>query len=44
MACGCSKNKSNSSASINKVTTPTRPSRPLGEGGRVRRAEKRIIR
>ena len=42
MACGCSKNKSN--ATVNKVTTPTKPSRPLSEGGRIRRAEKRIIR
>ena len=43
MACGCSKNKSNSST-VNKVTAPIKPSRPLSEGGRVRRAEKRIIR
>jgi hypothetical protein len=45
MACGCSKNKG-TSASSSKVTAPTstRPSRPLGEGGRIRRAEKRIIR
>lgn len=43
MACGCSKNKANSST-VNKVTAPTRTSRPLGEGGRIRRAEKRIIR
>jgi hypothetical protein len=45
MACGCSKNKGNSAAA-NKVTAPTatRPSRPLSEGGRIRRAEKRIIR
>jgi hypothetical protein len=43
MACGCSKNKGNSAA-VNKVTAPTRPSRPLSEGGRIRRAEKRIIR
>ena len=42
MACGCSKNKGNSAA--NKVTAPTRPSRPLNEGGRIRRVEKRIIR
>ena len=43
MACGCSKNKG-TSASTSKVTAPTRPSRPLNEGGRIRRAEKRIIR
>ena len=43
MACGCSKNKGNTAA-VNKVTAPTRPSRPLSEGGRIRRAEKRIIR
>ena len=42
MACGCSKNKVNT-AVTNKVTQ-TRPSRPLSEGGRTRRAEKRIIR
>ena len=39
MACGCSKNKGNSAAA-NKVTAPTRPNRPLSEGGRIRRAEK----
>jgi hypothetical protein len=45
MACGCSKNKgTSSSAKVNNVTAPTRPSRPLSEGGRIRRAEKRIIR
>lgn len=44
MACGCSKNKANSSTVSKKVTAPTRPSRPLSEGGRIRRAEKRIIR
>lgn len=43
MACGCSKNKTASSNAI-KVTAPTRVSRPLSESGRVRRAEKRIIR
>ena len=43
MACGCSKNKGNSAAA-KKVTAPTRPNRPLSEGGRIRRAEKRIIR
>lgn len=43
MACGCSKNKSTSTVS-KKVTVPTKPSRPLSEGGRIRRAEKRIIR
>ena len=30
MACGCSKNKGNTAA-VNKVTAPTRPSRPLSE-------------
>lgn len=42
MACGCSKNKSANTS--RKVTAPTRPSRPLGESGRTRRIEKRIIR
>lgn len=45
MGCGCSKNKSSSSSVVTKkITTQPRPSRPLSEGGRIRRAEKRIIR
>lgn len=44
MACGCSKNKGVTSTVSKKVTPTTKPSRPLSEGGRIRRAEKRIIR
>ena len=42
MACGCSKNKAKSTPQ--KVTSHVRVNRPLNEGGRTRRAEKRIIR
>lgn len=41
MACGCQKNKQNAAATVSK---PIASNRPLSEGGRARRAEKRIIR
>lgn len=40
MACGCQKNKQNAAATVSKPIS----NRPLSEGGRARRAEKRIIR
>ncbi len=42
MGCGCGKKKINTAA-VNKVTV-TKQTRPLSEGGRTRRTEKRIIR
>ena len=42
MACGCSKNKSANASKA--IKAPTKLSRPLGNGGRIRRIEKRIIR
>ena len=47
MACGCQKNKQNAAAAMaaNTVSKPvTSTNRPLSEGGRTRRAEKRMIR
>ena len=41
MACGCTKKKGTSVT--HRVATPMKPSRPLSEGGRTRRTEKRII-
>ncbi len=43
MGCGCNKNKGNAT-NVNKVVTKPRQTRPLNEGGRIRRSEKRIIR
>lgn len=44
MACGCQKNKANVAAANATVSKPVASTRPLSEGGRTRRAEKRIIR
>ena len=45
MACGCSKNKSTSNSVTKRTTSATtKATRPLSEGGRTRRAERRIIR
>lgn len=43
MACNCSKKKPTNS-SVTKSPSQVKPTRPLSEGGRIRRAEKRIIR
>lgn len=42
MACSCSKNKQRSAKTTSSVVKKV--SRPLSEGGRIRRAEKRMIR
>ena len=46
MACGCQKNKGNSTAANKVVRTEQRPSRPVSNGrvGTSGRIEKRIIR
>lgn len=41
MGCGCTKKNGNTGK---KITTQVRPSRPLSQSGRIKRAEKRIIR
>lgn len=40
MACSCNKNKQRTA----KVTKVNRTTRSLSDGGRIRRAEKRLIR
>jgi len=44
MACGCQKNKANTTTANKVVSANPNPSRPLNESGRARRSEKRIIR